>query len=393
MRSRLFLLLSVLWGSSYCVFGQDSVSLEELRQRPISNVQGEAGNLLRQWWKEGTAAGNIGDWYDNRDREHSPFKLDLYPQLQKIKYTPADNKADRNWGLQPKVLPLVVFGNSSTSGLPNLNGSNVRIYYTMPGGLDLLQQQYLRNNLYIYPEHRDYDPGRSDVGGGYGDLYPTNTPYLITSQGSSYTDQPFMQAVAMTMAAFRPEVKKKLIETGLLMPTIQMVFRSSNKQVRKAEDYFTGSAHPPVFEGTQVDLPRMLKLAHSLQVDSLPPAIKLDVVEEDRVRPGADYFEAPGLTETLGNTVSVIARVFRGRQKERRMVVRVRDSLDLNGRPLTFRWVLLRGDEGRVSIKTKDAKGTEAEIKVDYQERRPIAPGSPMETNRVDIGVFAHNGV
>jgi len=74
-----------------------------------------------------------------------------------------------------------------------------------------------------YPEHRDHDVGLNGDGGGYGDVYPTNTPYLIASQGSSGSDQPFMRAIPFTLAAFRPEVKKKLVETGLLMPTIQMI--------------------------------------------------------------------------------------------------------------------------------------------------------------------------
>ena len=51
------------------------------------------------------------------------------------------------------------------------------------------------------------------------------------------------------LAAFRPEVKKKLTETGLLMPTIQMLWRSTNKQLKDPKEYLTGKAHPAVFEG------------------------------------------------------------------------------------------------------------------------------------------------
>lgn len=35
--------------------------------KPITTAKGEVGDLLRQWSKDGTAAGNVGDWYDNRD--------------------------------------------------------------------------------------------------------------------------------------------------------------------------------------------------------------------------------------------------------------------------------------------------------------------------------------
>ena len=55
----------------------------------------------------------------------------------------------------------------------------------------------------------------------YGDVYPANTPYVITSQGSSGSDQVFLSAVACTLAAFRPETKELLVRTGTLMPTVQ----------------------------------------------------------------------------------------------------------------------------------------------------------------------------
>src|SRR5436305_7448978 len=97
------------------------------------------------------------------------------------------------------------------------------MYYTHQRGLPLLYEHYTHNNIYIYPEHRDHDPGHNGRGDGFGDTYPTNTPYLITSQGSSGSDQPFLHAIPFTLAAFRPAVKKRLVESGLLMPTLQMI--------------------------------------------------------------------------------------------------------------------------------------------------------------------------
>src|SRR4051794_17907233 len=51
----------------------------------------------------------------------------------------------------PRVLPHVVFGNSSTSAPPQMPGSNVRSYYCASKGLKILEAHYLRSNLYIYP--------------------------------------------------------------------------------------------------------------------------------------------------------------------------------------------------------------------------------------------------
>jgi len=148
-------------------------------------------DLLRQWKSEGTAAGNDGDYYDNRDRGHSELKLGAYPGMLKIPYGEQDKKANRDWGAQMALIPRVVFGNSSTAAPATATGSNSRLYYTNRGGIEFLYQQYTHNNLYVYPEHRDHDPGHNGLPspgnpeGGYGDLFPTNTAYLITSQGSS----------------------------------------------------------------------------------------------------------------------------------------------------------------------------------------------------------------
>src|SRR5262249_25434394 len=159
----------------------------------------------------------------------------------------------------------------STSAPPQMSGSNPRTYYCARDGLEILQSHYLKSNLYIYPEHRDHDPGHNGVGDGYGDLYPTNTPYLLISQGSSGSDQPFMRALPFTAAAFRPEGKKKLGEPGLLMPPTQMILRSSNRQLRDPKEYLTGKAHPTVFEGSHVDALKMVQLAHDVRLDSIPP--------------------------------------------------------------------------------------------------------------------------
>jgi hypothetical protein len=370
------------------------------------------GDLLRKWWKEGTAAGNVGDWYDNRDRGHSDLHLAPYPQLQRVVYSPEELRRRQDWALTLRTRPFVTFGNSSTSAPPTLGGSNPRHAYCWPGGLALLYRQYRGNNVYVYPEHQDHDqgpwyrrplgetakssdhdPGHNGRPDGYGDLYPANSPYLITSQGSSGSDQPFMRALPLTLAAFRPEVKARLVKAGLLMPTVQMILRSSNKHLKGPKDYLTGKAHPTVFEGSLVDELKMVRLAHDIRRDNIPPMVQLKVVKEDVPLNGRDYFEPEGLTEKLADTPCVIARVWRGKDFRRRLVVSAEGSYDLSRRPLTFHWVLLRGDPRRVTIRPLNRARSVAELVVAYHERRPIAPGAALESNRVDVGVFVHNGV
>jgi hypothetical protein len=361
-----------------------------LAERPAAIDGGEIGELLRKWYSKGTAAGNVGDYYDNRDGGHSKLNMDPYPQLQKIEYTEEQIKAHQHWGLQGKILPYVVFGNSSTSASPTQSGSNVRSYYTNPRGLAFLFAQYAHNNLYIYPEHRDYDPGHNGEGGD-GDLFPTNTPYLIASQGSSGSDQPFMNAMPYVLAAFRPDVKKKLIQSGLLMPTIQMILRITSKNLKGSEEYLTGKAHPTVFQGGDLDTKKMVEMAHEIILSNIPPIALIKILKEITPTNGIDYFE-PELTEKLGDTPAVIARVFRGSNYIRKITVSAEGSADLNKRPLKYYWAILRGNPKMIKIEPLNTSRSVAEITIPYLQRSPIAEDSSLESNRVDIGVFVHNG-
>jgi hypothetical protein len=359
--------------------------------KPITTAKGPIGDLLRKWFADGTAAGNEGDWYDNRDRGHSGLDLAPYPQLKKVEYTEADRKQRRDWALQGRVLQQVVFGNSSTSSGVTSGGSNPRVVYSHTMGLLMLYSQYTHNNLYIYPEHQDYDPGHNGSP-GYGDVYPTNTPYLIISQGSSGSDRPFMRAIPYTLAAFRPDVKRKLIESGLLMPTIQMILRRTNSHVAVKTDYLTGKAHPTVFDGAWVNDQKMIEMAHNIQLGDIPPMVQFRVVEEETPVCGRDFFDLRK-SEHLGDTPAVVARVFRGTAQSRRMVVSAEASSDINNRPLKYHYVVLRGDASRIRLRPTNESGSMCEIVIPWHERRPVAAGSALESNRVDIGVFVHNGV
>jgi hypothetical protein len=194
-----------------------------------------------------------------------------------------------------------------------------------------------------------------------------------------------------TLAALRPEVKRDLAASGTLMPTLQMIFRTSNRPVAKPEDYLTGKAHPTAFEGSQVDAEKMVTLAHDIKPEVLPPMVQLKVLEEDVGVVGRDYFDV-GPRERLFDTPCAIARIVKSTKYEHRMVVSAEGSKDIRKAPLTYHWAVLRGDETRIRIKKLNAEGSKVELIVPYHERRPIAPGNERESNRVDIGVFVHNG-
>lgn len=383
---------NVYWNSrlgilqTFFTFDEDAMSA-----RPVAKGLGRAGDLLRAWYEEGTAAGNSGDLYDNHDSDHSNMKYAAFPQLARVEFCDAARKRRLHHGAQQWFLyNAVTLGNSSTAVTAERAWrSQARLLLTRSRGAAVLHRQYRRNHLYVYPEHHDHDPPGD--GRGRGDVFPANTPYMIVSQGSSGSDKVFLNAVAATLAAFRPEVKTALAKSGLLMPTVQMVFRRSNKTVERPEDYLSGRAHPSVFEGRHIDLEKMVTLAHGIQSNSLPPTVHIRALDENRGIVGRDYFDV-GPRERLFDTPCAIARVVKSTRYLRRMVVSAARSRDPNGRPLTFRWVVLRGDADRIGVKVLNEAGTVAELLVPYHERRPVATGSAIGSSRVDIGVFAHNG-
>jgi len=348
--------------------------------------------LLRKWYAAGTSAGNTGDFYDNRDGGHSKLNLKLFPQLDRIEYTAEQKRRKLHFGPQLRMMfNRITIGNSSTAAPADRGGSNTRRCTLSAGAIGVLYLQYRRSHLYVYPEHRDYDVGHNGRAGGYGDLFPANTPYAITSQGSSWSDRPFLEALAYTLAAFRPEVKRRLARAGLLMPTVQMIFRACNKGVQGEKAYLTGTAHRPVFGAGTIDVLRMVEMAHGMTADTVPAMIQLAVVEEDPAAAARDYFDAFS-SEKLFDTPAAIACVARSTRHTRRIVVSAKGSYDINRRPLKYHWAVLQGDPGLVSIKPLDRDGSVVELQVRYHRRRPVCDGSRMESNRVDIGAFVHNG-
>ena len=355
---------------------------------PIIKTNDTVGELLKQWQQAGTAAGLHGWLYDNHDRDHSNLDYENFPQLSRLEFCDAARQRNIDHGPQLRLLyNAPTLGNSSTAntGGPYWSSQSRAVLRNLRTAT-ILALQYTNNHLYFYPEHKDHDAD------GYGDVFHANTPYLITSQGSSFSDKPFMHAVACTVAAFTPETQQALIRDKMLMPTVQMIFRSSLKTLKSPDDYLTGRAHPTVFDAAALDQEKMVRAAHELKADEYPPLVRMRVVAEDDPRVGVDYFEvAPG--EKVFDSVSAISRIFRSSAWERRMVVSVEDTKDAHDRPLKFEWRLLRGDPERVTITPLNEAGSQAEIQVAWHERRPVEPGSDLLSARVDVGVFAHNGV
>ncbi len=354
---------------------------------PISRDQiigtSAAEVLVNAWIREGTAAGHYGDLYDNRDRDHSNLNLTKFPMLAHVEYSPEASKAEADWGMRiGQAFEQPTFGNSSTAQVNTpFWRSNPRMLMHDDMLMKIAWSQFVNNQLYCYPEHNDFDTT-------HGDVYVANTPFWIISQGSSGSDQPFLEAIALTLAAFHPDVKKTLVDNHILIAVLQKILRQSQMSILTDEDYLSGSAHPVVFQSERLDPLRMVRMAHEMTHETIPPLVRLKVVEEDLGLPGKDYFHS-GPAEKLFDTPSAISRVFRSTAFQRRMVIDASDSVDVAARPMTFRWVVLQGDTERVHIRPLDDAGTRAEVMIEWHERAAIPGLTGMDSNRVDVGVFA----
>lgn len=366
--------------------GVRAVSLplpEEDRSLPVVSFMdaGEAADLLRRLDSEGRANGFSGIVYDNRDRGHSTLTPALFPRLARLSYGFELISALADYGLAGGiVLPAVVFGNSSTAITSGPAPRSLpRFAMTGPGRPQAQARLYAANHLYLYPEHRDHDAA---------DLYPANWPYMVISQGSSGSDLPFLEAIAMTLAAFPPDTFARMRDEGRVAPTVQAILRRSLATVSTPADYLTGAAHPVVFDAELLRPARMVAAAAAMGPDDIPPVARIAVETED-FSPAAGL---AGLDERLFDTPFAIAHIWRGPAWEREMTLAA-EAEETPGRPVSYEWRLLQGQDDRVEITPLDPEGRRARVRLRWHDAFDIgaAAGQRM-TSRVDIGVFAVSG-
>lgn len=348
--------------------------------RIVDAGKDQPADLLNDLFRAGKAAGNIGDLYDNRDRGHSKMSKELLPQVAMVEYGNAAKASGFDFGFNSKLFfNAPTFGNASLG----VNGqySVARMAMGNPREVSVLYLQYRANQLYVYPSVHDFRPED-------GDAFTANTPYTLISRGKSGSDKPFLHAVANILAAFKPEVKKALIDRNLLMPTVQMCFRRGLTGVDGDADYLSGKAHPAVFDGAWIDRAKMIRLANALDVKDIPPMVALAVVEESNVSVSKPNQNPKGIAF---NTPSALGRVVFKAGEQKRLVVDASATGDGDGQPLRYHWVVLEGDPDRIRISPR-GDGAVAEISVPWHGNRPSGIAPEINTNRVDIGVFAQAG-
>jgi hypothetical protein len=359
---------------------------EPARPATGTALRGPGASLLNRLVRSGAAAGGRGDFYDNRDDDHSQLPPDASLDIARIVYGPEAKAAGLSRGIKGAHLfggPTI--GNSSTAITAGpLWRSMSRRALTEPGGPDALFRQYRRNQLYVYPEHKDHDPF-------WGDLFPAQTPYLLTTQGSSWSDKPFLVGLTMALAALKPEVKADLTARGLIAPTLQMLIRRSMEGIETDADYLSPRAHPEVFDAEKLDYERLVRRANALDLATLPPPAVIRVAREMRPTQRIELF-GDVYNERYIDTPHAIARIARGAYGERRMSLSATATTDPNGRKLTYHWKVLTGGTTGVEITPTSGDGADVDITVPWQTGLTAPGRDDLRTFRLDVMAVADNG-
>ncbi|MFZ5785530.1 MAG: hypothetical protein ACOY3Y_03720, partial [Acidobacteriota bacterium] len=347
---------------------------------PVVCDQGSCGTLNADYLA-GKIAGHFGDWYHNLDNFHASISVDYnFPQADLL-------KENASLYAGPPYEGWVTIGNASKAYTSGTTWSSLlRMAMFSEYTVKALYKQYITNHHYWYPEHQDHDTK---------DQYHGALAYVGTSQGSSGSEVNDLIALVRMLGYFAPEVKERLKrdryrvtiagqtwDVGLLMPTVQMIYRRST--VASDAEYLTAKAHPSAFDNT-FNATTMNTMASAMKAGELPPMVQLEVVSES-------YGTVGGKNEKLFTTPASICRIFRDTVYTKTITVDAQKSFDLNGRALSFHWVVLRGDPAKVRITPLNAAKSSAKIEIDYHAETTIA-GSTRLTNLVEVGVFVHNGV
>ena len=290
-------------------------------------------------------------------------------------------------------------------------------------------QDYIHNVNYTYPAltrtYLGYDNSHcpTSIGGlnnFYHDLYVTMTPTVGASDGASGSEVEIVNLAFAALNAMDPVAKAKMKANGLIMPTLQMLWRRTRSWVHTDADYLTGLAHPTSFSyvtdgffanglgGAHYNQEgaRYAEMASAIRADNIPPMVQLSVIQDGfAATNGQDYFEFSSYGEKLPDSPVSISRLFRGRQHTQSITVSAEGSYDINNRPLTYQWVVLRGDPSLVHITPLNNNQSRVQIDFDYNPTRPYTNLTALGTlwcegggafmvnsSMAMVGAFVNNG-
>ena len=307
--------------------------------------------------------GNAGDIYLNRDGGHSALKTDEFPGLTKISLDSACREHHIDMGVPNMSFPYPVFGNCSLAivGGPMWRSMPRALMTSEAGRMGLMQRFYLSNQVWVFPAVYDIAPV-----GTNGDVFASVAPFWISTQGRSWSDLYYLKAALEVSRSMKPDVKRLVVEDGLLAPTVQTIIRKSLKGVRTEDDYLTSKAHPTAFPQNGLDLNRLKSLSASLAPDAIPPLAPIKGVAFAG-NGGKPY---PGELTYAGKFAC--AFVLRAPERRRGFVVVAAGDDE-------YAFAAVHDERGAAKVERTAPNAAKIDI-----DRSLLTP-----TNRVDIAVFA----
>ena len=338
---------------------------------------------MAAWLSEGTASGNGGDLYVNRDGYHSALKTSDFPHLTSVRFAKEGEAARVHLDHPNTLFPgHAVFGNVSRAIISGpFWRSNGRAALTEPGLAARMELLYRNNQFWIFVGNKDY--GVPEIG----DTFPAVPPFQFLTQGASWSDQPFLRTAVSASAAFPRPTKEAILRRRLMAPTLQWLFRRTRRGVTSEADYLSAKAHPTVFNVKELDPVALLEKAHALHPEEIPPTVALALINSRTfpVRyptPVQDYPDI--LPEGLFVTASGIGIILRAPEGERTFLFQARSAPEQDPHA-SFTWRVVHGDPSVVKITAPLGETFNtpergfAQVVVD---RRAL-------TNRLDVACFA----
>ena len=238
-----------------------------------------------------------------------------------------------------------------------------------PLGMRFVAAQWQGNNLFVYPAHHDYRHGL------LGDLLPANTPGLLTSLGSSGSDQALLRALMLSLGAMPPESRKLLETKGLVSPILSWLLRRSLRRANDAQ----------VIDGKEIDLDVLLRMAREFTPDHLPAVPRLSVQDESPPpQAGVDFFDENLSGHALASTACAVSRVFRSRADAIHLTLDLSHSLLPKGLSPSWSARVINGPADAVDIQG-DAKANRITLR--FVWCRPFLDAHDVLSSRVDVAI------
>ena len=345
---------------------------------------GPFANLIRPWLREGSAAGNAGDLYVNRDEDRTQVAFDDFPLLTPVVYSEDAQQSVAHVGMANGVFssgitPYATIGTSAVAlGSTAFWRSIPRLITTEAEADACAFRLAQQNQLYIYDASVDCSEQQDAEL-----LVGHSAQFFATAGGRAPAEaQKEVEALAELLlaglAAMSPETKQEMLRRGALVPTFQMLVRQHLKGVN---DYCSAKAHPLFFDADQIDGAAFVTAAHRMRVEDLPVMFQVAARYETMPRQYVDYFDAPN-SERISDTPWSIKRVIRGKEKTRKMTVSA-VSAEPN---VTYKWFVVNGMADKIRIRPLVKNGALATIEVDYHG---VYEQAGVKRRHVDIACVA----